>query len=215
MVRVAELVYNLGPGEDDFVTGFAIGIAAACVAATILWLGSQRFKNPWASAAERLGLKLAGTRLVGQIDGFDVEVRAPQTTGSAPLQATARVQCRLPLPLDLGLSIRRKGSGSAGHDHGEERVRAGVSAVDSKLVVYADDSERADPLVHQAELVGALLQLGAVDRAYRVTDEGVSAGLEGGTHAADRLGDVVNAARLVVWLLDKARHDLPMAATLA
>jgi hypothetical protein len=197
------------------MTGFAIGIAAACIAATVWWVASRRYQSPWIRAAERFGLKRVGATVVGQIEGHHVAVHVPRTSGPAAPEEVASLHCRLPLPLDLGLSIRPLSGGQTGHDHGDELVPSTDGDFDTSFASFADEKDRAAPLLKNKEMLAALFGLADVEEGFAVTDDGVQVELKGRSMAPERLAEAVSAALAVVRQMERVRHDLPVAGSLA
>jgi hypothetical protein len=197
------------------MTEFVIGIVAACIAGTVLWVVSQRHQSPWARAAQRLGLEPRGATLVGRIEGHHVEVHVPRTAGPDASKAVASLHCRLPLPMDLGLSIRPLSLRAVGHDHGDQLVSSGDSDFDTSFASFADEEPRTAPLLRNGEMLAALVDLAGVEEHFSVTDDGVHIELKGGSMAPERLADAVDAALAVVRQVEQLRHDLPVADSLA
>jgi hypothetical protein len=197
------------------MTGFAIGIAAACIAATVWWLSSLRLRSPWVRAAQRLGLEERGASLVGRIEGHHVEVHVPRSERPVGEGPTASLHCRLSLPMDLGLSIRPLSVKAAGHDHGDQVVASGDSDFDTSFASFADEAVRAGRLLSNREMLAAVVALTGVEEDFCITDDGVHLELRGGTMASERLGGAVDSALAVVEQIERIRHDLPVAIALS
>lgn len=195
------------------MTGFAIGIAVACLAALIWWGARRRRSSPWARAAHRLGLRWRGAAMEGTLSGLSVRVFATEPAWERHPQAAAFVHCALPLALDLGLSIHPKGH-AAGHAHGDAQLSDGTEPFRAGFEAWADDADRAAPLV-TPELCDLIIRCADYLDELGVTDDGVHGKLEGWLDAPDRLREAVEAALAVAMQLERARHEVPVARVLA
>lgn len=191
-----------------------VPIGAVVAVAVHAHNAQQQRQQQWGKIAARLGLQYQGDRVVGAIDGQNVQMRTESRSAGKSQQTFTVWESFIQPPFDLGLSVREKNllSGVA-ILFGQQDVHLGNPSFDEQFIVQGDDPERLQAAI-TPEVQAGLMRIVQAGYYASISDVAVHVETTGAEDHPGRITALLQNVAAIGRALERARSGISVAAPL-